>query len=42
MNNIKIKKPVTLIVMDGFGLSPDTRGNAIAAAQKPNLDYLLA
>ncbi|MCK9536199.1 MAG: 2,3-bisphosphoglycerate-independent phosphoglycerate mutase [Bacilli bacterium] len=42
MNNIKIKKPVMLIVMDGFGLSPDTRGNAIAAAQKPNLDYLLA
>ncbi len=32
------KKPVALIIMDGFGINPDTYGNAIAAANKPNLD----
>ncbi|MBQ1463852.1 MAG: 2,3-bisphosphoglycerate-independent phosphoglycerate mutase, partial [Ruminococcus sp.] len=32
------KKPVALIIMDGFGHNPDTYGNAIAAAKKPNLD----
>lgn len=33
---------VMLAIMDGFGLSNETRGNAIYAAKKPNLDYLLA
>ncbi len=37
-----MKKPVALIIMDGFGYNPDTRGNAIAAAKKPNLDKLFA
>ncbi|MCM1524809.1 MAG: 2,3-bisphosphoglycerate-independent phosphoglycerate mutase [Ruminococcus sp.] len=32
------KKPVALIIMDGFGINKDTYGNAIAAANKPNLD----
>ena len=32
------KKPVALIIMDGYGYNPDTYGNAIAAANKPNLD----
>ena len=32
------KKPVALIIMDGFGHNPDSYGNAIAAAKKPNLD----
>jgi len=32
------KRPVALIIMDGFGISNDTYGNAIAAANKPNLD----
>ena len=32
------KKPVALIIMDGYGYNPDTYGNAIAAAKKPNLD----
>ncbi len=32
------KKPVALIIMDGFGINNDTYGNAIAAANKPNLD----
>ena len=36
------KKPVALIIMDGYGYNPDTYGNAIAAAKKPNLDKYLA
>lgn len=36
------KKPVALIIMDGFGHNPDTYGNAIAAAKTPNLDKYLA
>ena len=37
-----MKKPVTLIIMDGFGMNPETRGNAIKAARTPNLDRLFA
>jgi 2,3-bisphosphoglycerate-independent phosphoglycerate mutase len=36
------KTPTTLIIMDGFGLSSDTYGNAVSAAQTPNLDRLFA
>lgn len=36
------KTPTTLIIMDGFGLSGEKRGNAIAAAQTPNLDRLVS
>jgi 2,3-bisphosphoglycerate-independent phosphoglycerate mutase len=36
----KPPRPVTLIVMDGFGLNPETVGNAVAAAHKPNYDRL--
>ena len=32
------KKPVALIIMDGFGYNKDTFGNAIAAAKKPNIE----
>src|SRR5574344_1829013 len=32
------KKPVALIIMDGFGYNADSYGNAIKAANKPNLD----
>ena len=32
------KKPIALIIMDGFGFNADNYGNAIAAANKPNLD----
>lgn len=32
------KKPMALIIMDGFGINKDSYGNAIAAASKPNLD----
>ena len=36
------KTPTTLIIMDGFGLSDERKGNAIAAASKPNLDKIFA
>ena len=36
------KKPVALIIMDGFGYNPDSYGNAIAAAKTPNLDKYFA
>lgn len=32
------KKPVALIILDGFALREETRGNAIAQAHKPNFD----
>jgi len=35
-------RPVTLIVMDGFGLRDERHGNAIAAADTPHLDELMA
>ncbi|MBE6851979.1 MAG: 2,3-bisphosphoglycerate-independent phosphoglycerate mutase [Ruminococcus sp.] len=36
------KKPVALIIMDGYGYNPEEYGNAIKAANKPNLDkYML-
>lgn len=37
-----MKQPVLLCILDGFGYSPDSYGNAIAAANKPNLDRLFA
>ena len=36
------KKPVALIIMDGYGLNKTTEGNAIAAANTPNLDKYFA
>jgi 2,3-bisphosphoglycerate-independent phosphoglycerate mutase len=32
------KKPVALIVLDGFALREETKGNAVAQAKKPNFD----
>jgi len=34
-------KPIVLTVLDGWGFSPETKGNAIALARKPNYDRLL-
>ncbi len=34
-----MKKPVMLLILDGFGLNPKSEGNAVAAAHKPNFDY---
>ena len=35
------KKPLVLTILDGWGFSPSTDGNAIAAARKPTYDSLL-
>lgn len=37
-NQILKKRPVALIILDGFGYSPKTAGNAIAQADTPFLD----
>src|SRR5690348_14512426 len=34
-------QPVVLTILDGWGYSPATEGNAIAAARKPTYDHLL-
>ena len=36
-----MKKPVALIIMDGFGESKVSFGNAVAQAQTPNIDNLM-
>jgi len=38
----KRPKPIVLTVLDGWGYRPETEGNAIALARKPNYDKLLA
>ncbi len=35
-----MKKPVVLCIMDGFGINPGDKGNAIEAANTPNLTKL--
>ena len=37
-----MKKPLALIIMDGFGINESDYGNAIYAAEKPNLDRLFS
>ena len=37
-----MKKPLALIILDGFGYNPQTYGNAVAAADTPTLDRLYA
>jgi 2,3-bisphosphoglycerate-independent phosphoglycerate mutase len=32
------KKPVMLIILDGYGINPREEGNAVRAAHKPNMD----
>lgn len=34
------KKPVMLMILDGFGLSKKVEGNAVAEAKKPNIDKI--
>lgn len=36
------KRPLVLMILDGWGLSESERGNAIALAKKPNMEGLLA
>ncbi len=33
-------KPVTLLILDGFGISPEKKGNAVIAAKTPNLEKI--
>ena len=35
-----MKKPVVLCIMDGFGINPGAKGNAIEAANTPNLSKI--
>ncbi len=35
-------KPVVLCILDGWGLSPETEGNAVAQAHTPHFDEILA
>src|SRR5690606_27160950 len=35
------KRPVMLIILDGFGLGKDYPGNAIKLAKTPNIDRLM-
>ncbi len=32
------KRPVALIILDGFGMRDEEFGNAVTAANKPNFD----
>ncbi len=36
------KKPIALIILDGFGYSPKVEGNAVVAAKTPNIDRYMA
>lgn len=35
-------KPVVLVIMDGFGIAPPSKGNGVTLAKKPVFDYLVA
>ena len=35
------KKPVMLMILDGFGIAPMSDGNAVETAKKPNFDRLM-
>src|SRR5512142_1735549 len=35
-------KPLVLIILDGWGYSPESKANAISLARKPNYDKLLS
>ncbi len=41
-NKVMSKKPVVLMVLDGYGLNEKTEGNAIAQANTPVMDKLMA
>jgi len=35
-----LRQPAVLLILDGFGVAPPSRGNAIALAKTPTLDHL--
>lgn len=39
---ITVKKPIVLCIMDGYGLNPADKGNAVKMARTPNLDSYFA
>src|ERR1035437_9243376 len=39
---MKGNKLIALIILDGYGINPKAEGNAIMAANKPNIDKLMA
>ncbi len=41
-NRMIRKRPLLLMILDGYGLRENLKGNAIAAARKPNLDKLFS
>lgn len=41
MTDERAKKPLLLMILDGWGYSPELKGNAIAQAHKPHFDHLL-
>src|SRR5215470_10520547 len=41
LRGVKNGRPLVLTILDGWGFSPATDGNAIALARKPNYDSLL-
>lgn len=38
----QLRRPVALIILDGVGLNPNPRANAVAIARHPNLDRYMA
>lgn len=36
----EFKRPTMLMILDGYGMNPDPAGNAIAKADKPNIDAI--
>ncbi|MBN1299423.1 MAG: 2,3-bisphosphoglycerate-independent phosphoglycerate mutase [Actinobacteria bacterium] len=38
MERLKVKKPLCLIILDGWGIRKETEGNAIKLASTPNMD----
>ena len=36
------RQTTMLMILDGFGYTPERKGNAIAAAHKPNIDDLFS
>lgn len=38
----KIKNPVALVILDGFGLAPESEGNAVKLANTPTFDAICA
>ncbi len=40
-NPINVPKPVILVILDGWGIAPPSRSNAITLAKTPTINYLI-